>query len=87
MLIQLNPPIPLETSLGAGLAHFLIDYSCEHDLFWVVFLNDTGECWTFNNKEIRAQKNITLGRKGANFVQEPKILKPSPVPTTPLNRL
>ncbi len=86
MLIQLNPPIPLQTSMGAGMAHFLIDYSCEYDLFWVVFLNETGECWTFNNKEIRAQKNITLGRKGVNFIPEPRVLKSTPASTTPIKQ-
>jgi len=62
MIIQLNPPLPMETNKGSGVAHFLIDYSCEHDLFWVVFLDENGECWTINNKDVRACKNITLGR-------------------------
>jgi len=62
MIIQLDPPIPLETPKGSGVAHFLIDYSCEHDIVWVVFLDETGECWSFRNPEIRAQTNITFGR-------------------------
>jgi hypothetical protein len=62
MIIQLNPPLPLNTPKGEGLCHFLIDYSCENHLMWVVFIDSTGECWTFSNPEIRAQKNITLGR-------------------------
>ena len=61
-MIQLNPPIPLMTAKGQGLAHFLLDYGPEFDLFWTVFLDETGECWTFNNRDIRACKNITLGR-------------------------
>jgi hypothetical protein len=61
-LIQLNPPLPIVTPLGKGLAHVLIDYGIEHDLMWVCFQNDTGECWTWSNKDIRADKNITLGR-------------------------
>lgn len=48
--------------MGKGFAHFLIDYSQEHDLLWVVFLDSTGECWTFNNKQVRLQCNITMGR-------------------------
>lgn len=44
------------------MAHFLIDYGLEHDLYWVCFQDDTGECWTWNNKDIRAQENITAGR-------------------------
>ncbi len=62
-ILQLEPPLPLNTPKGSGLAHFLVDYSCEYDLYWVVILDDSGEIWTFNNKEVRGQKNITLGRK------------------------
>lgn len=61
-MIQLNPPLPVNTPRGTGLAHFLIDYGLEHDLVWVVFIDDTGECWSFPNPQIRAQKNITMGR-------------------------
>lgn len=62
MILQLDPPIPLITSRGTGYAHFLIDLSQEHHLLWVVFLDDTGECWTFQNPEIRLQPNPTMGR-------------------------
>ena len=67
MHLQLNPPIPLDTPKGKGFAHLVIDYSQEHDLIWVVFIDETRECWAFRNQEIRIQKNITLGR--ANDVQ------------------
>jgi hypothetical protein len=30
---------------------------------WVVFLDETGECWTFPNPEIRLPKNWTMGRR------------------------
>lgn len=62
MILQLNPPLPITTPKGSALAHFLTDYGPENDLMWTAFLDDTGECWTFSNREIRAQKNITLGR-------------------------
>lgn len=61
-MFRLNPPIPLKTPKGKGFAHLVIDYSQEHDLLWVVFLNDSGECWTFKNSEIRIQENYSLGR-------------------------
>lgn len=61
MMIQLNPPIPLNTPKGKGVAHVLIDYGPENDLIWVV-LQDNGECWSWRNKDIRAQNNITMGR-------------------------
>jgi len=62
MITQLNPPIPMRTPLGKGMAQMVIDYGVEHDLLWVVFQNDTGECWCWRNQDIRAQNNITIGR-------------------------
>jgi hypothetical protein len=63
MLTQLNPTIPLITPKGKGFAHLVIDYSQEHDLMWVVFLDENGECWTFKNSEVRMIDNFSLGRK------------------------
>lgn len=62
MLLQLNPTIPVETPMGKGQAVVLIDYGSEQDLYWVVFLDSNGECWTFGNRDIRAQPNVTMGR-------------------------
>jgi hypothetical protein len=62
-VLQLDPPVPLLTPKGKGLAHFLIDYGAEFDLLWVCFQDDTGECWTWSNPHIRAGKNITMGRE------------------------
>ena len=62
MILQLNPTIPLKTPKGKGQALALIDYGSEHNLLWVTAIDDTGEIWTFPNSEIRAQKNITMGR-------------------------
>ncbi len=63
MITQLNPPIPLDTPKGAAIAHFLIDYGPESNLLWVCFQDDSRECWTWSNSDVRAQKNITLGRE------------------------
>lgn len=60
---QLNPPLPVLTPDGKGLAHFLIDYGHEHNLTWVVFLDKNGECWSYENPKIRIQSNITRERK------------------------
>tara|TARA_B100000131_G_C18002571_1_gene567107 strand:- start:741 stop:983 length:243 start_codon:yes stop_codon:yes gene_type:complete len=62
MITQLDPPLPLITPKGEGYAHFVIDLGIEMHLQWVVFMDDTGECWTYENPEIRMQSNITLGR-------------------------
>ena len=67
---RLDPPIPLETTKGKGVAHFLIDYGFEHDLIWVVFLNDNGQCWSFKNQDIRAQRNITAGRNEPETLEQ-----------------
>jgi hypothetical protein len=61
-VIQLNPTIPVLTPKGSGWAFFLIDRSQEHDLEWVVFLDNGGYCWTFRNSDVRIQKNLTLSR-------------------------
>ena len=62
MITQLNPPIPVATPKGSALAHLVIDYGPEYNLIWVCFIDETGECWSYDNKLIRAQKNITMGR-------------------------
>jgi hypothetical protein len=63
VLTQLNPPLPLETSKGAGWAHFVIDYGPESALLWVVFMDADGACWTVPNAEVRMTYNWTLGRR------------------------
>ena len=62
MMLQLNPPIPLSTPKGDGLAWAVIDYGTEFNLMWVVAIDETGEIWTFQNPDVRALKNITMGR-------------------------
>lgn len=62
MILQLDPPIPVLCPRGKGLAHLVIDLGLEHNLQWVVFLDANGECWTWQNRDIRAQENITMGR-------------------------
>lgn len=61
MIIQLNPPVPMKTPKGNGYANFLVDRGMEFDNEWVVFL-DNGEIWSFLNRDVRLEKNITFGR-------------------------
>ena len=61
-MLRLDPPIPVVTPQGKAWAHVLIDYSQEHHLIWVCFQDDTGECWSWQNMDIRIQTNPTLGR-------------------------
>ena len=64
MMLQLNPPIPVYvvSKEAKGFALGWIDYSQEHNLIWVVAL-DNGEVWSVQNPDIRLQNNITMGRK------------------------
>ena len=77
MITQLNPPIPMVTSRGKGYAHFLIDYSQDHNLSWVVFLDESGECWTFENPEIRIQTNMSLGRSEISPIKQSCLTLPT----------
>ena len=69
MMLQLSPPIPVETPRGKGLAHLVIDYGVEYHILWVVFIDETRECWTFQNPEIRIQANPTMGRPAGPRVE------------------
>lgn len=69
MITRINPPIPLNTPKGNGFAHFLIDYSQEHNLVWLVFIDETGECWCFQNEEIRLSKNLTFNREKTSPIE------------------
>jgi hypothetical protein len=74
MITQLNPPLPLDTPKGPGLAHFVIDYGPEANLLWVVFMDKDGACWTVPNPDVRMHFNWSMGRR-----------KPAPVDAdTPL---
>jgi hypothetical protein len=63
-MLQLNPTIPIIriSDNMKGYAFIVIDYSQEHDLYFVCAMND-GEIWTLNNRDIRMQNNITFDRK------------------------
>jgi hypothetical protein len=75
-VIQLNPPIPMITPKGEAYAHVLIDYGPEFHLLWVCFQDDTGECWTWPNPDVRAVKNVTMGRKSLSPFTDPGTPKP-----------
>ncbi len=72
MIKQINPPLPVITPKGKALAHFLIDNGIEHNLQWVCFLDNSGECWTYENPLIRAQKNVTQGRENISPFELPE---------------
>jgi hypothetical protein len=63
-MLQLNPTIPITRNIDnmKGYAFLVIDYSQEHDLLFTCAM-DNGEIWTYSNKEIKVQENISLNRK------------------------
>ncbi|WP_270937805.1 hypothetical protein [Falsiroseomonas oryzae] len=65
MMLQLDPPLPMTTPRGAGLAHFVIDYGPETHLMWVVFLDADGTCRAVPNPEVRMAPNWSMGRRPA----------------------
>lgn len=63
MMLQLNPALPLRhIEKGNFLAHVIHDDGIECEIMFTGFLEETGEIWTFTNKVLRAQTNITIGR-------------------------
>jgi len=51
VIIQLNPPILLETPLGEAFAYFL--ESEGQQIWYGVFVKNTGENWWFLNDQVR----------------------------------
>ncbi len=75
-ITQLDPPLPLDTPKGSGLAHLVVDYGPEHDLMWVVFLDADGACWTVPNPEVRMSWNWSLGRRKQERREPASALRP-----------
>jgi hypothetical protein len=63
MILQLAPPVPMKTPKGHGFAHFLVDRGMEFDNEWIVF-QDSGEIWSWLNRDVKLETNITYGRTG-----------------------
>ena len=60
---QLTTSIPVTVEgKGKGLAFAVIDYGEEHNLIWVVALDDSGEIWCSPNPKVRMRPNWTMGR-------------------------
>ena len=61
---QLNPTLPVSVlDKGPGVAIAVIDYGEEHNLIWVVALDDSGEIWCSPNPKVRMRTNWTMGRQ------------------------
>lgn len=84
MITRIEPPIPVNTPKGKATAIAWVDYGSENDLIWMCFQDDTGECWQWENADIRARTNLTIGRSsispiaknsGLTLQQENEILR------------
>lgn len=73
MMLQLSPPLPVQTPKGKAWAHVLIDYGPEADLLWVCFQDETGECWTWANKDIRLQENMSLNAIRQSIIRRDRV--------------
>lgn len=67
---QLNPMISVMYKQAdvwhKGQTLAWLDYSQEHDVLWMVANDVTGEVWLVNNKYIRLQVNMSMGRNTIN---------------------
>ncbi len=61
-ILQLNPAIPVLTPDGRGEAIGWMDYGKNDELFWIVLLRATGECWAYANAVIRACPIAMIGQ-------------------------
>jgi hypothetical protein len=70
MFTQLNPTIPVNViskDSKKGYAFGVIDYSQEHNLLFVVALDEDGSVWCVSNSEIRLQANWSLSAQRKNI--------------------
>ena len=59
-MIEIRQTLWLDTPKGQGRAKFVIDAGDDADLQWIVVYED-GSFWTWNNYEVKAAKNVTMG--------------------------
>lgn len=64
--IQLNPPIPVETPRGHGLAILATMLPDKNCWLWTISLDDTQELLIMENDYIRYQKAIVANRLADN---------------------
>ena len=60
MLVQLNPPIPMETLKGFGYAIMLNYPSVTLGCWWCVAIAETRELWWCPNEEVRLEKSWSM---------------------------
>jgi hypothetical protein len=61
MILQLNPPIPVETEHGPGIALILIDYGTEHNSCFLVAIHKSREIKHYQSSQLKIAVNFTFG--------------------------
>ena len=61
MILQLNPPLWVQSPLGEGHAVLVIDYGPSLNTVWVVHLFDSGRVVHIDSSEIRMMGNEMYG--------------------------
>ena len=75
MLTRIDPAIPLRTPRGKAFAHFVDDCGDEREALWVCFCAD-GQIWWVPNSQVRACRNLSLGRLEPEGVEMAKVFRP-----------
>jgi hypothetical protein len=75
-IIQLNPPIYMETPLGSAVCLFLWEQGLEIDVQWCCFIEATGEPWWFPNSKVRLSPNLSAGRATTSPIKPTNGLAP-----------
>lgn len=60
-IIEISQLLWLETPRGPAIAKFMIDRGVDSDLEWVC-VHQNGEIWSHMNYDVRAARNVTVGR-------------------------
>lgn len=59
------------TPKGAADAYWMIEYGIERPLQFVTFVRATGECWVYNQRDVRLEPNVTEGRTTTSPIGAP----------------
>lgn len=69
-ITQFNPTIAVTTPLGLATAVAL--WTDDYDgVSWVCFQQDTGECWWWQNQDIRATPTVSGSSRGTSEIKLP----------------
>jgi hypothetical protein len=61
MMLQLNPPVWVQTPLGEGHAILVIDYGPSINSIWAVHIFESGELVHIDSSELRVMGNEMWG--------------------------